>query len=136
MSNSGAGQETGVIQSVSREGRLFPPPAGFAARARLNDAAAYQKMYRRSIDDPDGFWAEMARTELAWTRPFSKVREGELPWVKWFSDGELNLSANCLDRHLDSRGDKPAIVWEGEPGEQKVLSFRQLHAEVCRFAGA
>src|SRR5215208_3145275 len=103
MSNSGAGRETGVIQSVSREGRLFPPPPEFAARARLNDAAAYQKLYRRSIDDPDGFW-----------------------------DGERNLSANCLDRHLVSRGDKPAIVWEGEPGEQKVLTFRQLHAEVCR----
>jgi acetyl-CoA synthetase len=132
----GKGQETGVIQSVSRESRLFTPPASFAARARLNDPIAYQRLYRQSVDDPEVFWAEMARTELAWTKPFQKVRTGTVPWVKWFEDGELNLSANCLDRHLDTRGDQPAIVWEGEPGDERVLSFRQLHAEVCRFASA
>jgi acetyl-CoA synthetase len=79
-STDGKGQETGVIQSVSRESRLFPPPASFTARARLNDPIAYQRLYRQSIDDPDAFLAEMGRSELAWTRPFQKVRTGTVPW--------------------------------------------------------
>ena len=132
---SGAGQESGVIQSVSRETRLFPPPADFVAKARIKDPAEYQRLYNRSIQDPDGFWGDMGKSELAWTKPFSKVRSGQLPWVKWFEDGELNLSANCLDRHLATRGDKPAIIFEGEPGDERVLTFKQLHAEVCQFAG-
>jgi acetyl-CoA synthetase len=138
MSNNGSGadKESGVIQSVSHEARSFPPPAAFAARARLADAAEYQRLYRQSIDDPNGFWGETARAELTWSKPFSSVLTGEVPWVKWFEDGELNLSANCLDRHLATRGDKPAIVWEGEPGDERTLTYRQLHAEVCRFAGA
>jgi acetyl-CoA synthetase len=141
MSNNGQGksQESGVIQSVSREARLFPPPPAFASRARLNDPATYRQLHARSLEDPQGFWGEQARAELSWTKPFSKVQTGEVPWVKWFEDGELNLSANCLDRHLDTLGDKPAIVWEGEPGngtEKRVLSYRELHAEVCRFASA
>jgi acetyl-CoA synthetase len=138
MSNNGSGsdRESGVIQSVSREARTFPPPREFAARARLSDPAEYRRLYQRSIDDPAGFWADTARAELSWTKPFSTVLTGEVPWVKWFEDGELNLSANCLDRHLEKRGDRPAIVWEGEPGDERVLTYRELHAEVCRFAGA
>src|SRR6185369_2390256 len=130
------GTETGTIQSVSRESRTFPPPAAFAAKARLKDKAEYERMYRRSVDDPAGFWGETAKAELAWTKQFTKVLTGEVPWVKWFEDGELNLSANCLDRHLATRGSKPAIVWEGEPGEERILTYSELHAEVCRFAGA
>ncbi len=133
--NTSKEAETGVIQSVSRETRLFPPPAAFAQKARLKDLAEYERLYQRSIQDPDGFWGESARAELAWSKPFTKVRSGTMPWVKWFEDGELNLSANCLDRHLAERGDKPAIVFEGEPGDQRVLTYRQLHAEVCKFAG-
>ena len=138
MSENGSsqGRETGVIQSVSRETRLFPPPPEFVRKARLNDPAEYRRLYQRSVDEPDAFWGEMARTELAFTKPFTKVLGGEVPWVKWFEDGELNLSANCLDRHLATRGSKPAIVWEGEPGEERVLTFAELHAEVCRFAAA
>jgi acetyl-CoA synthetase len=139
MSEAGSkdkGTETGTIHSVSRENRTFPPPATFVAKARLKDQAEYERMYRRSVDDPTGFWGETARTELTWTKPFTKVMTGEVPWVKWFEDGELNLSANCLDRHLATRGSKPAIVWEGEPGEERVLTYAELHAEVCRFAGA
>jgi acetyl-CoA synthetase len=138
MSNNGSGadKESGVIQSVSREARTFPPPRGFAERSRLGDAAEYQRMYRRSIDDPQGFWGDVARTELSWSKPFTNVLSGEVPWVKWFEDGELNLSVNCLDRHLAARGDKPAIIWEGEPGDERTLTYRQLHAEVCRFAAA
>jgi acetyl-CoA synthetase len=139
MSEAGSkdkGTETGTIQSVSRENRTFPPPATFVAQARLRDQAEYERMYRRSVDDPDGFWGETARAELTWTKPFTKVLTGEVPWVKWFEDGELNLSANCLDRHLATRGNKPALVWEGEPGEERILTYAELHAEVCRFAGA
>ncbi|HXJ20380.1 MAG TPA: acetate--CoA ligase [Polyangia bacterium] len=137
MANEQSGNEaSGVIQSVSREARRFPPPADFTAQARLRDPAEYQRLYRRSIDDPEGFWGDTARAELTWTKPFTKVLSWNLPWAKWFEDGELNLSANCLDRHLATRGDQVAIIWEGEPGDQKKLTYRQLHAEVCRAANA
>ena len=115
---------------------LFPPPADFAARALINDAAAYEKLYRRSIDDPEGFWAETARAELTWSRDFKKVLDWKLPYSKWFEDGQINLSANCLDRHLATRGDKVALDWEGEPGDSRTLTYRELHAEVCKFANA
>jgi acetyl-CoA synthetase len=127
---------SGVIQSVSRESRRFPPPAGFTRNALLNDAEAFERMYRRSIDDPAGFWGDTARAELAWTRPFTQVLSWDLPWARWFEDGELNLSANCLDRHLATRGDKVAIEWEGEPGDSRKITYRQLHVEVCKFANA
>ncbi len=129
-----ANDATGVIKSVSREGRKFPPSPEFTKRALLNDAADYERRYRRSIDDPEGFWAETAREELTWSKPFTKVRSWNLPWVRWFEDGELNLSANCLDRHLPTRGDKVALEWEGEPGDSVKLTYRQLHTEVCKFA--
>ena len=127
---------SGTIQSVSREARKFPPPADFASRALIGDAAAYEKLYRRSIDDPEGFWADTARAELTWSKDFKKVLDWKLPYSKWFEDGELNLSANCLDRHLATRGDKVAIEWEGEPGDSRKLTYRELHTEVCKFANA
>jgi acetyl-CoA synthetase len=133
---STSGAESGVIHSVSRESRTFPPPPSFAAQARLRDPAEYQRLYRRSVDDPNGFWGDTARAELTWSKPFSTVLTGEVPWTKWFEDGELNLSANCLDRHLATRGNKPALVWEGEPGDERTLTYAELHAEVCRFAAA
>src|SRR5204862_7322954 len=80
------GAETGAIESVSRESRTFPPPATFVAKARLRDQAEYERMYRRSVDDPSGFWGETARAELAWTKPFTKVQTGEVPWAKWVED--------------------------------------------------
>jgi acetyl-CoA synthetase len=125
---------SGVIQSVSREGRKFPPSPEFKARAALSDAADYEQRYRRSIDDPEGFWGDTAREELTWSKPFTKVRSWNLPWARWFEDGELNVSANCLDRHLATRGDKVALEWEGEPGDSLKLTYTQLHAEVCKFA--
>jgi acetyl-CoA synthetase len=128
------GDASGVIQSVSREARKFPPSAEFTKRAALNDAADYERKYRRSIDDPEGFWGDTARAELTWSKPFTKVRSWNLPWARWFEDGELNLSANCLDRHLDKRGDKVALEWEGEPGDSVKLTYKQLHQEVCKFA--
>jgi acetyl-CoA synthetase len=132
-------ESTGVIQSVSREARRFPPPPAFAARALLSDAVAYERLYRRSIDEPEAFWGDMARAELAWSKPWTKVLDWQLPWARWFDGGELNVSANCLDRHLEARGDKVALLWEGEPVaggafEQRRLTYRELHAEVCKFA--
>jgi acetyl-CoA synthetase len=130
---SDAADAKGTIQSISREARRFAPPRAFAAGARINDAAAYEKLYRRSIDDPEGFWAEMAKAELQWSRPWTTVLTWNLPSVRWFDGGELNVSANCLDRHLASRGDKIALDWEGEPGDSRQLTYRQLHAEVCKL---
>src|SRR5665213_1118872 len=131
---SDAADAKGTIQSVSREARRFPPPADFKARALVNDAAAYEKLYRRSIDDPEGFWAETAQAELLWSRPFTKTMSWNLPWARWFDGGELNVSANCLDRHLETRGEQIAIDWEGEPGDSRQLTYRQLHGEVCKLS--
>jgi acetyl-CoA synthetase len=125
---------TGVIHSVSREARRFPPPPAFTAQALIKDAAEYERQYRRSIDEPEAFWGEMARAELSWSKPFTKVLDWQLPWARWFDGGELNLSANCLDRHLATRGDKVALLWEGEPGDERKLTYRQLHVEVCKLA--
>ena len=125
---------SGVIKSVSREARRFPPSAAFTARAAVKDEAAWERLYRRSIDDPEGFWGETARAELAWTKPFSKVLDWKPPYARWFADGELNLSANCLDRHLATRGEQIAILFEGEPGDERKLTYRELHREVCKFA--
>ena len=124
---------TGVIQSVSREVRVFPPPPAAAARA-LIDAETYEKMYRRSVDDPEGFWADMATAELTWSKPWDRVLDWKPPFARWFDGGELNVSVNCLDRHLEARGDKVALLWEGEPGEVRRITYRELHADVCKFA--
>jgi acetyl-CoA synthetase len=133
-SKPGVDDASGVIRSVSREARLFQPPPDFAARALINDPEAWERLYRRSIDDPEAFWAETARAELVWSKPFSKVLTWELPLSRWFEDGEINLSANCLDRHLATRADKVALEWEGEPGDSRTLTYRELHAEVCKLA--
>ena len=122
------------IQSVLKEGRVFIPPAAFRDGAFLKDAAEYDALYKRSVDDPEGFWADQART-LLWRKPWSKVLEWTPPFAKWFVGGQLNLSENCLDRHLTTwRRNKAAIIWEGEPGEVRTLTYHQLHREVCQFA--
>jgi acetyl-CoA synthetase len=124
------------LDSTLREHRVFPPPAEFAAKARIKSFAEYEQMYRRSVDDPEGFWAEAAR-ELHWFKPWEKVLDWNLPWAKWFVGGKINLSYNCVDRHaLGDKRDKVAILWEGEPGEVRKLTFGDLHAEVQRFANA
>ncbi|MDX2020340.1 MAG: acetate--CoA ligase [Deltaproteobacteria bacterium] len=135
MSESGK-NESGSIESASHEHRLFPPPAEFVAKALIGDQAQYQNMYERSIKDPEGFWSETARAELTWQKPFTKAVTGQMPNTRWFEDGQINVSVNCLDRHLGTRGNKPALIWEGEPGDERVLTYSELHAEVCRFAGA
>ncbi|QNI32618.1 acetate--CoA ligase [Alloacidobacterium dinghuense] len=122
------------LDSVLRENRVFPPPAEFAAKARIKSLTEYEERYRKSVADPENFWAEAAR-ELHWFEPWEKVLDWNLPWAKWFVGGKINLSYNCVDRHaLGDKRDKVAILWEGEPGEVRKLTFGDLHAEVQRFA--
>ena len=123
------------IQSVSRENRIFAPQEEFAQQARVPSQAVYEDMYRRSVEDPDGFWLEMAK-ELHWFRePTKGLDWSSPPFAKWFADGTTNLAYNCLDRHLQGpRRNKAAIVFEGEPGDVRVLTYQQLHREVCRFS--
>ena len=124
------------IDSTLRENRVFPPPPEFSAKAHIQSLEQYEAMYKQSIEDPEGFWAEAAK-DLHWFKPWDKVLEWNLPWAKWFVGGKLNLSYNCVDRHaLGARRDKTAIIWEGEPGEIRRLSYADLHAEVQRFANA
>ena len=109
-----------------------------AAERALIDEATYQAMYRRSIEDPEGFWADMANEHVHWFRKWDRVADwtfdGDVS-IRWFDGARVNVAYNCLDRHLEERGDKPAILWEGDqPGEERSISFRALHAEVCRFA--
>ena len=109
-----------------------------AAQRALIDEAAYQAMYRRSIEDPDAFWADMANEHVHWFRKWDKVADwtfdGDVS-IRWFDGARVNVAWNCLDRHLEERGDKPAILWEGDaPGEERRITFRELHTEVCRFA--
>jgi acetyl-CoA synthetase len=122
------------ITSVLKEQRTFPPPPEFAARARINTLAAYEKLWQRARDDPEGFWSDLADT-LHWDRRWDRVLVWNEPHAQWFAGGKLNVSANCLDRHLTSfRKNKAAIVWEGEPGDGRTLTYQQLHREVCKFA--
>jgi len=124
------------IESVLKEARVFEPPAEFAANAHLGSMDEYRAMYARSIEDPEGFFGEVAAT-FDWSEPWEKVLDWEPPHAKWFVGGKTNLSANCLDRHLSTaRRNKAAIIWEGEPGDVRTLTYDQLHAEVSRFANA
>ncbi len=124
------------IDSTLRENRVFPPAAEFSAKAHIKSLEQYEAMYRQSIEDPETFWAEAAR-ELHWFRPWDKVLEWNLPSAQWFVGGKTNLSYNCVDRHaLGARAGKTALIWEGEPGEVRRLTYAELHAEVQRFANA
>jgi acetyl-CoA synthetase len=122
------------IESHLIEKRVFKPSREFAKNARIKSLAQYRKMYRESIRSPGRFWTREAK-ELIWHKSWKKVLDWKAPFAKWFVGGQLNLSENCLDRHLAGpRGNKAAIVWEGEPGEKRTLTYQQLHREVCRFA--
>ncbi len=122
------------IESHLKEKRVFKPSREFARAARIKTLAQYQKMWRESIRSPEKFWAREAK-ELMWRAPWKKVLEWKPPFAKWFIGGKINLSENCLDRHLlTHRRNKAAIIWEGEPGEKRTLTYQQLHHEVCRFA--
>ena len=122
------------IESHLVEKRVFKPAKQFAQRARIRSLQQYRRMYRESIDRPEKFWAREA-DELVWQRRWKKVLEWRVPFAKWFVGGKLNVSENCLDRHLAGPNrNKAAILWEGEPGDKRALTYQQLHRDVCRFA--
>jgi acetyl-CoA synthetase len=124
-----------VIESVAEEGRTFEPHAAFVQQARINSKEKYDALYKRSMDDPEGFWGELAAQELHWFKPWNKVLQWQEPTAQWFAGGQLNISYNCLDRHLTGpRRHKAALIWEGEPGDSVTLTYAQLHHQVCLFA--
>ncbi|QEY31465.1 acetate--CoA ligase [Synechococcus sp. RSCCF101] len=127
-----------TIESVLHEQRVFSPPADLAASARIGSMEAYQAMAREALEDPERFWGEAARRELHWFEPFHTVLDWSAPpTARWFEGGRTNLSTNCLDRHLKGpRADKCALIWEGEPGDVRRFTYRELHTEVCRAANA
>jgi acetyl-CoA synthetase len=126
---------------VLQENRVFPPPKSFAQLARVKSFAHYRALYNESIRQPEKFWGRLAREELVWFKPWKKVLQWKLPNAKWFVGGQLNVSYNCLDRHLGTpTANKAALIWEGEPaqpglpGEERTYTYKQLHREVCVFA--
>jgi acetyl-CoA synthetase len=118
--------------------KIYDVPADTARRAHIDDNK-YKEMYAHSITDPDGFWAQQAQALLTWSKPWTRVSDwsydpGNL-YIKWFIGGKLNVSYNCLDRHLEKRGNQTAIIWEGDdPSQDKKLTYRELHAEVCNLS--
>jgi acetyl-CoA synthetase len=119
-----------TIEALLSEQRVFEPPKRFVSQALLSDPGIYE----RAASDPEGFWAEQAEA-LDWSRKWDEVMDWNPPWVKWFIGGALNVSYNCLDRHVSNGGgDKVAYYWEGEPGEERTITYRELYEEVCRFA--
>ena len=122
------------LKSSLRENRLFSPPAEFSARAHVRSLDEYESMYRRSVDEPDAFWADAAES-LDWMERWTRVLDWDGSHAQWFVGGKLNLCANAVDRHAHgSRAGKVALLWEGEPGEQRSLTYEELHAEVQRFS--
>src|ERR671919_186892 len=126
-----------TIESVLQENRVFPPPPELVKQANISGMEAYRKLCAEAENDFEGFWARLARGELLWHKPFTKVlNEAEAPFFKWFEDGALNASYNCLDRHLKTQPDKTAIIFEADDGSVTKINYRDLHREVCRFANA
>jgi acetyl-CoA synthetase len=123
------------IDSILQEQRSFPPPPQFSQQAAIKSMGEYEKMYKESIEDPEKFWAAIAK-DLHWFKPWKTVLEWKAPWAKWFSGGEMNLSYNCLDFQIQKgKGSKTALIWEGEPsGEIRKLTYQELLAEVSKFA--
>ncbi len=124
------------IDSVLIEDRLFPASEAFTAKARIK-AAEFEALHQKANDDYEGFWADQARDMLSWSKPFTHILDASrAPHYQWFSDGELNVSYNCLDRHLADKADKTAIIFEGEKGDVRKISYQQLTDEVSQFANA
>jgi len=129
-----AAPQTPEITSVLTEGRVFPPAAEFSRRAHIKSMEQYRELAAQADRDPEGYWGARGKEEIFWKTPFQKVLEWKAPFAKWFIGGTTNLSYNCLDRHLAAHGDKTALIFEGEPGDQRRLSYREMHAEVCKLA--
>ena len=129
--------DTLSVESGPTGANIFQPPSELASRAHISSFEQYKEMYKRSIEDPDGFWAEVAE-DFYWQKKWDKVREFDFKdkiSIKYFIGAKTNVTYNALDRHLEKRGDQIAILWEGnEPGEDGKLTYRELHAEVCKFA--
>ncbi|HWC44291.1 MAG TPA: AMP-binding protein, partial [Actinomycetota bacterium] len=121
-----------AIENLFSEARTFPPPDEFKADALVKDMS----LHERAEQDLEGFWTEQAE-RLRWTKPWDRVLEWDLPFAKWFVGGQLNVSDNCLDRHVDNGdGDKVAYHWEGEPGDTRTITYEELRDDVARFANA
>jgi acetyl-CoA synthetase len=126
-----------TIESVLHESRTFPPPPAFVKQANISGMAAYSAMCKEAEDDLEGFWARYAKSELLWTKPFTKtLDESNAPFYKWFHDGELNASHNCLDRHLKTQPDKVAILFEADDGKVTRVTYKELYHRTCQFANA
>jgi acetyl-CoA synthetase len=123
-----------AIESVLQENRKFAPSPEFTAQANISSEEQYLEMWNRAKDDPSGFWGDLARENLDWFTDFEKTLDGDMPETKWFTGGTTNACYNCVDRHLTTwRKNKAAIIWEGEPGDQRVLTYQDLHREVSKF---
>ncbi|GAA4420193.1 acetate--CoA ligase [Bremerella cremea] len=127
--------KTGQIDNVMHESRLFPPSEEFASKAQIKSIDDYEKIWNEAKADLPAFWDKFAKEELHWFEPYTEVLQWNCPDAKWFVGGKTNVSYNCLDRHLGTpTADKTAIIWEGEPGDQRTLTYKELHSEVCKFA--
>lgn len=124
-----------TIESILHENRIFPPASEFIRNANLSGREAYETLRQEAEHDYTGFWAKLAQQYIAWHKPFTRVlNDANPPFYKWFDDGELNISWNCLDRHLATQADKTAIIFESDAGEVNHCSYRELHRQVCHFA--
>ena len=123
------------IESVLHENRVFEPSEAFKQQANVSGMAAYNKLCAEFDADYAGTWAKLARELLVWSKPFTKVlNEEKAPFYKWFEDGELNVSANCLDKHLNTIPNKTAIIFEADDGSSKHVTYKELYHQVCQFA--
>src|SRR5258706_5839929 len=123
------------IESLQAEGRVFHPPAEFAEKAHIKSMAELEALRADATADPEGFWGRLTKGDLHGLKRGDGVLRGEPPHAEWFGGGKINISDNCLDRHLGTwRRNKAALIWEGEPGDTRTLTYQQLHTEVCRFA--
>ncbi|GBL11797.1 acetate--CoA ligase [Microcystis aeruginosa] len=126
-----------AIESILQENRLFPPSAEFAQNATIKSLQEYQQLYAKAKADPQAFWSQLAEKELYWFEKWSETLDWQPPFAKWFVNGKINICYNCIDRHLTTwRRNKAAIIWEGEPGDSRTITYEQLHREVCQFANA
>ena len=125
------------IETVLQEKRVFPPSPAFVASANISGMEAYRKLVAEAERDFTGFWGRLAREHLQWSKPFTQVLdESKAPFFRWFHDGELNASANCLDRHLKTQPDKVAIIFEADDGKVTKITYKALYHEVCKLANA
>src|SRR5215216_4204131 len=124
-----------TIESVLQENRVFPPPPEAVKQANISGMDAYRRLCAEAEKDFNGFWGRLAREEVIWKKPFNTVvDESKAPFFKWFHDGSLNASYNCLDRHLETQPDKTAIIFEADDGQVTRITYKELHRRVCMLA--